>query len=78
MKNVEGKTVNVFSTATNNVIYLSRLKYDCSLWPAAQALNFLYVPPVYRVVYVNVVTVAWNVFLSYAKHFVIMILFFKS
>ncbi|KAI9563820.1 hypothetical protein GHT06_011286 [Daphnia sinensis] len=47
------------------LVYLT----DCIVWPPSQLINFLLVPAVYRVLYVNVFTVAWNVFLSYAKHF---------
>jgi len=42
--------------------------FDWLLWPPAQALNFSLVPPAYRVLYVNAVTVVWDVFLSYIKH----------
>ena len=43
---------------------------DCAVWPPLMLINFLYVPPAYRVLYVNSATVAWNIFLSNVKHVV--------
>ncbi|KAA0202588.1 hypothetical protein HAZT_HAZT008015 [Hyalella azteca] len=43
--------------------------FDWIIWPPSQAINFLYVPTQYRVLYVNAVTVLWDVFLSHMKHY---------
>lgn len=42
--------------------------FDWVIWPPTQAVNFALVPAQYRVLYVNGVTVLWDVFLSYIKH----------
>jgi len=42
--------------------------FDWLIWPPSQAINFLFIPSQYRVLYVNLVTVIWDVFLSYMKH----------
>jgi len=42
--------------------------FDWFFWPPSQGINFLFVPSQYRVLYVNGLTVLWDVFLSYIKH----------
>lgn len=42
--------------------------FDWVIWPPSQAINFWLVPTQFRVLYVNLVTVLWDVFLSYMKH----------
>lgn len=44
------------------------LQMDWCVWPPTQLINFLYVPNHYQVVYVNAITMLYNVFLSYIKH----------
>lgn len=43
--------------------------FDWCIWPPSQYINFRYIPQSFRVFYVNVVTIIWDVFLSYVKHF---------
>ena len=39
--------------------YVSGLKGMYMLWPAANVINFAFVSPEYRVLYANVVNIAW-------------------
>ncbi|XP_036337159.1 mpv17-like protein 2 [Rhagoletis pomonella] len=46
------------------IIYLM----DWTVWPVAQYVNFRYLDTKYRVMFVNVCTALYNIFLSYMKH----------
>lgn len=48
--------------------FLLLLQMDWCVWPPTQMINFFFVPNHYQVVYVNTVTMLYNVFLSYIKH----------
>jgi len=48
--------------------FITIYKADWLIWPAAQTINFLFLPPQYRVLYVAMVTLFYDGFLSYMKH----------
>lgn len=40
------------------------MKLNYTLWPAAQVVNFAFVPTAWQVVYVSAVSLVWGVILS--------------
>jgi protein Mpv17 len=38
------------------------------IWPFANLVNFRYIPSQYRVLYVNMIGLGWNTYLSFATH----------
>lgn len=61
----ERDNLNFFTWDVNRFIHLQT---DWTVWPITQFVNFYYLHPKYRVIYVNFVTMLYNVFLSYIKH----------
>lgn len=45
------------------------LQGDCLFWPPVQFINFYYLPTTFRVVYINLATVIFDVYLAYVKHY---------
>ncbi|XP_058801460.1 mpv17-like protein 2 [Phymastichus coffea] len=43
-------------------------KVDCMFWPPTQFVNFLLVPMRYRVMYINFMTMIYDIFLSFMKY----------
>lgn len=59
-------TQSLWMELTNLVFFY--LQMDWCVWPPTQLINFLFLPPTYRVIYMNVVTLGWDTYLSYLKH----------
>jgi putative intracellular protease/amidase len=55
-------------TAHVRAVFWPSLLADCALWPVAQVINFAMVPVPLQPIYVNVLNVFWNAFLSYMAH----------
>ena len=49
--------------------YWITLKSSWALWPAANVINFGFVPIKFQVLFAGVVSFFWNVFLSYVQNF---------
>lgn len=62
-----GKSV----TETNDLLkktFLTIYLADWLIWPPTQFINFFFVPLRYRVLYINLITTFYNVFLCYVKN----------
>lgn len=72
-KELKRKFLTVYTVSLNlmlcNILFdFFYFKVDWIVWPGAQSINFYFVSIHYRVLYVNVVTMVYNIFLSYIKH----------
>ena len=50
------------------VKFFPTLIANWKVWPGVQLVNFTFVPPEYRVLFVNVVAIGWNTYLSYVQN----------
>lgn len=64
---LEGKSL-AESTNVLKTKFLTVYITDWSVWPAAQFINFYFVPLPYRVLYINVMTMFYNCYLCYVKN----------
>lgn len=64
---LEGRPFRESVVSTKNKMWPT-MKANWSLWPAAQFINFKFVPSELRVIYVNMVALVWNVILTYISH----------
>jgi len=45
--------------------YFNALKANYMIWPAVQGVNFKLIPLEHRVLFVNVISIGWNCYLSW-------------
>ncbi|XP_066600901.1 mpv17-like protein 2 isoform X2 [Prorops nasuta] len=48
--------------------FVETWKVDCCFWPPTQLVNFIFIPKQYRVLYINFMTMIYDIFLSYMKY----------
>ncbi|GAV01022.1 hypothetical protein RvY_11798 [Ramazzottius varieornatus] len=48
--------------------FLTVFLADCALWVPMQCINFRFVSPKFRILFISCTFVVWNTFLSYFKH----------
>jgi len=66
---VYGKTLSVRDVQDKmNSDYFPTLQANWMVWPAANFINFKFIPPSYRILYVASLGVAWNAYLSYVTN----------
>lgn len=66
LKTLEGHPELIMSTIEDKLVKTIVANYI--LWPAAHFINFRFVPSEQRIAYNNVVSVAWNAYLSTLSH----------
>ena len=64
---MRGQTLPECTAHVREVFWPSFLA-DCAVWPAVQVINFAFVPVPLQPIYVNVLNVFWNAFLSFMAH----------
>uniref|UniRef100_A0A3Q1J176 Mpv17-like protein 2 n=1 Tax=Anabas testudineus TaxID=64144 RepID=A0A3Q1J176_ANATE len=67
MSLIEGHTVSEgWEEYTNK--FGEYYKMDWCVWPLAQMINFFFLSPKFRVLYINFVSLGWDTYFSYIKH----------
>ncbi|XP_076758018.1 mpv17-like protein 2 isoform X1 [Xylocopa sonorina] len=64
---LENRTVEEIREEVKTKLY-DTWRVDCCFWPPTQCVNFLFIPLRYRVLYINFMTMIYDVFLSYIKY----------
>lgn len=64
---LEGKSIKACTQEWREK-FLTIYMADWCVWPPAQFINFYFLPSHFRVLYVSMVTLCWNTFLSFMKH----------
>lgn len=64
---MEGLSPHEVITTLKSKLWPS-MKANWTIWPAAQFVNFAFIPKTFQIVYVNCIALFWNVILTYISH----------
>ena len=63
----EGQSIQDSRNEVRNKLWPT-LKTGWKVWPLISFCNFMFIPPLYQVAFINVISIFWSTYMSYMKN----------